>query len=94
VGEVSAIRLRRTKKGLEVRVDDETPQSDEPIMVSVAAGHVASPTFLNLTIDEADELRNALQWSVLDARAWLEGERRTTAPAATPETTTPDSSDP
>jgi trehalose utilization protein len=72
---MSAIRLRTTTKGLEVRVDDETLQSDEPIEVSVRPGHQAAPTWLNLTIDEAEELRNGLQWAILDAKAWKEGER-------------------
>ncbi len=73
---MSAIRLRTTKKGLEVRVDDETLISDEPIMLSVVRGHIAPPTCVCLTTIEALELASALLSAVVDARSDLENERK------------------
>ncbi len=71
---MSAIRLRKTSKGLEVRVDDETPQSDEPIEIAVLPGHSAPPTHLFLTIPEAEQLLEGLQHAIDDAKSWLGGE--------------------
>ncbi len=73
---MSAIRLRTTKKGLEVRVDDETLISDEPIMLSVVNGHMAPPTCLNLTTDEAQDLAYALIAAINEARHALESEKK------------------
>ncbi len=73
---MSAIRLRATSKGLEVRVDDETPISDEPITLQVLNGHIAPPTFLSLTTNEAQALAYALIAAVNDARRDLENEKR------------------
>lgn len=51
-------------------MDDETPQADEPIAIILHA----QGAYLALTIEEADELRAALERAVNDARMWLEME--------------------
>lgn len=75
---MSAIRLRETDKGLEVRVDDETPIGDEPIEVNVLPGHISTPTYVALTIQEARELRDALSAAIAEAVDSVADEKRNT----------------
>lgn len=72
---MSAIRLPRTSKGVEIRVDDETPISDEPISLQVLPGSEAPQTYLEFSVDEATEIRDALTRAIDDAKAWKASER-------------------
>lgn len=58
---MSAIRLRRERLGVEVRVDDEVPISDRPVTMD-AIGETRE-----LTVSEALELGNALIAAALEA---------------------------
>lgn len=58
---MSAIRLRSDRMGIEVRLDDDTPISDEPVSISVPGG------FRVLTITQALELANAISTAALEA---------------------------
>lgn len=59
---MSAIRLRRTTKDIEVRVDDDSPQSPCPIDLNIGDEGVS------LTCEEAEEVIAGLQAAVADAR--------------------------
>lgn len=67
---MSAIRLRRTTKGIEVLLDDEIPQSDEPIRLIVRTGGDRGHP-VDLTIREAGELAMALTLAAADAENLL-----------------------
>lgn len=73
---MSAVRLRATIDGssVEIRVDDETPISDDPITLSIIDNE-AHHTFLSLAIDEAIEIRDALTRAIDDAKTWKASER-------------------
>lgn len=58
---MSAIRLRRDRMGIEVRLDDETPISDDPVSIDVPGG------VHTLTITLALELGHAIIGAALEA---------------------------
>lgn len=65
---MTAIRYRHSSRDVEIVLDDETPQSDEPIMVRVGHGVV------NLTIADAAQMYAGLGRAIADAREWLANE--------------------
>lgn len=67
---MSAIRLRLTAKGLEVLLDDEIPQSEDPIRLIVRTGGDRFHP-VDLTIEEAGELAMALSLAAADAEYLL-----------------------
>jgi hypothetical protein len=78
---MSAIRLHRAEGlGIEIRVDDETPQGNEPVMILLERRHIcARPRSVvpddavgvaNLSIVDAEKVRDALTRAIDDARMW------------------------
>ena len=65
---MSACRYRHPKRDVEIRIDDETPQSDTPIMLRVGSGVV------ELSIVDALEMQRGLKLAIVDAERWLDGE--------------------
>jgi hypothetical protein len=84
---MSAIRLHRAEGlGIEIRVDDETLQGDEPISMQFDSppcfigapmhdGHVGNfYAHRSLTIADAEKVRDALTRAIDDAKMWRQEE--------------------
>lgn len=73
---MSAIRLHRTPKGVEIRVNDEDPVMDDPIWIQIVmptnGGDVHAA--VDLTIGEAEEIVRSLESAIRDAKLWREGD--------------------